>query len=193
MNCAGLAGSQRNLPRHHPPTIPGRAPRWRRVVAFAAAGLAVAALGIAAGYYFHPAPEVRVTRFSLQPPLRTTWGNGLAISPDGRRVAFVAVAGGKSSIWIHRLDRLDEAGTRELTGTNGAAFPPFWSPDGTSLGFFADGSLKTIPADGGPVQTVAAAPAPSGGTWNRDDVIVFSPDTIAACTVCTRTEVESPH
>jgi Tol biopolymer transport system component len=154
----------------------GRVPRWR-LLRLAPAALALAAVGIAAGYFLHPAPEVRYTRFDIQPPLRTVWGNGgLAISPDGRRVAFVAVSGGKSSIWIREVN---DTRTRNLAGTDGADIYLFWSPDGTSLGFFADKKLKTIPSNGGPVLSLADAPRPGGGTWNRDDVIVFAPDVVS--------------
>ena len=146
--------------------------RWR-LLTLVAAGLAVAAVGIAAGYFLHPSPELRLTRFDFQPPPGTTWGEGLAISPDGRRVAFVAVSGGKSSIWVRDLA---DTRTRQLDGTDGADFQLFWSPDSVSLGFFAGGKLKTIPADGGPVLPLADAPSPGGGTWNRDGVIVFSPE-----------------
>ena len=52
---------------------------------------------------------------------------------------------------------------------------PFWSPDGHSLGFFADGKLKTIDISGTVPQTLADAPSGWGGTWNRDDVILFAP------------------
>src|SRR5205085_3990514 len=53
---------------------------------------------------------------------------------------------------------------------------PFWSADSHSVGFFAGGKLKRIDADGGRLQTLADAPVPQGGTWNRDGVILFSRD-----------------
>ena len=52
---------------------------------------------------------------------------------------------------------------------------PFWSPDSRYIGFFAQGKLKKIAASGGPSQSLCDAPDGRGGTWNRDDVIVFSP------------------
>ena len=52
---------------------------------------------------------------------------------------------------------------------------PFWSPDGRSIGFFADGRLKRLDLDSGSIQTLATAFIPSGGTWNREGVILFSP------------------
>jgi Tol biopolymer transport system component len=55
------------------------------------------------------------------------------------------------------------------------AIRPFWSPDGRSLGFFADGKLKRVDLGGGLPQTLADAPYPLGGSWNSDGVIIFAP------------------
>ena len=63
---------------------------------------------------------------------------------------------------------------RPLPGTESGS-SPFWSPDGRSIGFFADVSLKRVDIDGGSVQTLAAGIAvPLGGTWNRDGTILFA-------------------
>ncbi len=50
---------------------------------------------------------------------------------------------------------------------------PFWSPDSRSIGFFANGELKRIDLAEGFVRTLAPAPNPRNGTWNRDGTIVF--------------------
>ncbi len=70
---------------------------------------------------------------------------------------------------------LQSGETKRLEGTAGAIFP-FWSFDGESIGFFADGKLKRIPAIGGPILVIADAPQGRGGTWGRDDTIVFAPN-----------------
>ena len=92
----------------------------------------------------------------------------VALSPDGARIALHGAAG-------LRVRDLETGETTALAGTDGAGFP-FWSPDGQSLGFFADGRLKRIAAGGGPVQVLADTPQGRGGTWSRSGEIVFAPD-----------------
>jgi eukaryotic-like serine/threonine-protein kinase len=105
---------------------------------------------------------------------RPRFGRGLALSPDGTRLALVA-PGSKGSLmlWVYSLDG---SGARALDGTEGAS-SPFWSPDGRSLAFVVDRKLKRIEAAGGPVQMVHdGARDFSTGTWNRDNVILFASD-----------------
>ena len=61
-----------------------------------------------------------------------------------------------------------------LAKTEGASLP-FWSPDSRAIGFFAQGSLKTIDIFTGGARSLAPAGGPRGGTWSRDGVIVFVP------------------
>jgi len=98
----------------------------------------------------------------------------LALSPDGRRLAFVASSAGKDLIWLRSLDSLS---AQPLSGTDGVFAPSgiFWSPDSHSIGFFAVGKLKRIEISGGPPQTVCDAPDARGGTWSREGVILFNP------------------
>jgi Tol biopolymer transport system component/predicted Ser/Thr protein kinase len=96
--------------------------------------------------------------------------NQAALSPDGATIAFVGYGPGASSLWVRTLA---DPEPRALAGTDGARLP-FWSPDGKALGFFAGGKLKRIFVAGGPPQLICDAPAPFGGTWGRNDVIVFA-------------------
>ena len=69
---------------------------------------------------------------------------------------------------------LDQVTALPLAGTEGASYP-FWAPDGRAIGFFADGKLKRIDLGSGGPQVLADAPSGRGGTWNRDDVLLFAP------------------
>jgi hypothetical protein len=53
---------------------------------------------------------------------------------------------------------------------------PFWSADSRDLGFFALGKVKRINASGGPVQELCEASNGRGGAWNKDGVILFTPN-----------------
>jgi Tol biopolymer transport system component/predicted Ser/Thr protein kinase len=114
---------------------------------------------------------VSATRSEIPAPPGTSVGS-IALSPDGRRLVFVGRSGRTSQLWVRLLDAV---AAQPIPGTNGADYP-FWSPDGQSLGFFADGKLKRVEVTGGDVQTLADAPNARGGTWNQMGRIVFSPN-----------------
>ncbi|HKO13085.1 MAG TPA: protein kinase [Acidobacteriaceae bacterium] len=124
-------------------------------------------------------PATRVYVSELSPPATANYafvaysGGPPALAPDGSRVAFCASgAGGGHRLWIRPLG----TGTAQpLEGTEGASFP-FWSPDGSALGFFAHGKLNRIDASGGPPMAIADAPSGRGGSWARDGTILFAPE-----------------
>ena len=123
-----------------------------------------------------PKPAVAF-RATLDPPMDAALipfdELGVALSPDGTQLAFVAIAGdGSKQIWVRDLSEMT---ARPLSETTGAWYP-FWSPDGRYLGFFADGKLKKIDLRGGSPQVLAEAPSGRGGSWSRGDVILFSPN-----------------
>ena len=95
-----------------------------------------------------------------------------ALSPDGRSLAFTARDdAGTLLLWVRTLT---EPAARSLAGTDGAQHP-FWSPDSQTIAFYANGRLKKIAASGGAVFTMCeAGMLAQGGTWNRDDVILFN-------------------
>ncbi len=98
------------------------------------------------------------------------------LSPDGRRVAFVAVSpDGQRTLWVRALDSADP---RVIDNSDDAMFP-FWSPDSHFLAFFAHGKLKTVDAGGGVPTVIADAPNARGGTWGDENVIVYTPETRA--------------
>ena len=119
-----------------------------------------------------PLAEPAETRLEITTPA-TTDPASMAISPDGQKVVFSAPsADGRPQLWIRLLD---DVTARPLASTEGARYP-FWSSDGESIGFFADGRLKRVTAEGGSVREIANAPLGLGGTWNQADTIVFSPN-----------------
>ncbi|PYQ67390.1 MAG: hypothetical protein DMF54_04360, partial [Acidobacteria bacterium] len=119
-----------------------------------------------------------VTRFLVLAPEKTMFtppgelsSAQMALSPDGRTLAFVANPGGaRPLLWIRPLDSLTAV---PLPGTEDALHP-FWSPDGRSLGFFTPTSLKRVEASGGTPQRLCDAVAGRGGSWSSQGVIVFS-------------------
>jgi eukaryotic-like serine/threonine-protein kinase len=146
-----------------------------RLAWIAAALLLLVSVILAAVVYLQPtAGDARAYKLSAIAPEKTILMPGQApvISPDGSRVAFVAVdETGRTLLYIRPLDSLT---AQPLAGTDGAALP-FWSPDGRSIGFFASGKLKKIETAGGQPVTLADAPIGRGGSWNRDGVIIFTP------------------
>ena len=111
------------------------------------------------------APELRLQ--IVTPP--TTDPLSMALSPDGRRLTFVATSDGTPRLWLRPLDSVT---AQPLPGTDGASYP-FWSPDSESIGFFAEGKLKRIDIGGGQPQTLAITSGARGGTWNANGVILF--------------------
>jgi Tol biopolymer transport system component len=167
--------------------MPALAPRrikTRELIAWASASLFVLATVALLVLYLRRTPvEVHAVRSFILPPEKSSFEFGgrraarMTVSPDGRRLAFVATtAEGGTLLWVRSLDALS---AQPLAGTEGATHP-FWSPDSRFLGFFAQGKLKRIDAAGGPPLALCDAPQGRGGTWNRDGVIVFAPNVSVA-------------
>jgi Tol biopolymer transport system component len=148
--------------------------RRREILAWSAAavcGTAAIATGIRA--LRSDAPKAAKYRFTLPPPPGWTFQlfqSLPAISPDGRTVAFVAVSEKGARMWVQPLDSRE---AREIPDTEGAG-SLFWSPDGRSIGFFAQEKLKRVPVAGGGVQVLCDSPLGFGGTWNEAGVILFA-------------------
>jgi tRNA A-37 threonylcarbamoyl transferase component Bud32 len=166
------AGSQVGMPR--PATTRGRS---RNMLAWA---VAVAAVVVAIGAVVlskKPTADSPAVYAYLQPPRGVLFSSStdrplpLAISRDGSTIAFCARDGeGPDLLWARSLGNDD---AHPIPGTEGAQ-GPFFSPDGRSLGFFANSELKRVDVAGGPVITLASGIDQRGGTWNRDGVILFT-------------------
>ncbi len=160
-----------------PSRVGNEANKTRSALALATVLLILTAASTAL-YFGFRADGREVLRFSLLLPERTrpTLLAHPAVSPDGRRVAYVlASAGGGQAIWIRDLNSLDAL---QLSGTEGAELP-FWSPGGESIGFFADDRIKRVDLAGSVAQTVCTVTpdhTASGASWNRNGEILFADD-----------------
>ena len=139
----------------------------------------LAAVVSALSYWRAVRAPARVITAEITPPdkvriLYEGYGGELALSPDGRALAFSAAdESGKTMLWVRSLDSL---AARSLPGTEGAGHP-FWSADNRTLGFFTASELKSVDAEGGPTVVVTGSNfANGGGSWNRDGTILFVPD-----------------
>ena len=151
---------------------------WQRPVP-AAVGL-LAAMAIPAAVVWgltRPGPAIpgEVTHFSVPVDTGHELYLGecprLALSPDGRTLAYVAA----EQLYLRRMDSLDSVA---LEGTAGAE-SPFFSPDGRMLGFVQGSDFKIRPVDGGPTTEIPGAGssgyACSGASWSPDGTIAFRP------------------
>jgi serine/threonine protein kinase/Tol biopolymer transport system component len=181
-----------------------RRQQTRRAWIFALAGAVGIALPAAVVTMFltkRPAPDIPTMRFTIAAPENTSYGLSLAIAPNGKLLAFVAASGGKDQLWIRPLDSLEG---HALDGTVGASLP-FWSPDNSSIGFFADGKVKRIDLSTGAIQPLCDAVDARGGSWGADGTILVAPDsrsplrrcgggkTASAVTELDRSKSESSH
>jgi Tol biopolymer transport system component len=156
-----------------PPSRPaGRRGIWIAGVAAAAvlglaAGLAIARRSASSG---KPLP----VRLQIALPENATLplAGTVAVSPDGRRIAFPVRLEGESSLYLRSLDALD---LRRVPGTEGAT-KPFWSPDAKQIGFVSGyQSLKRVDLSGGPAQTICRLPGfLEAASWSRDNVILLA-------------------
>jgi serine/threonine protein kinase len=154
------------------PAVSRLQPRPWNIAGWMVAGLLLLLLLGAAAWWLRGREMPSAMYFNSSVPFSASY---VSLSPDGRMLALVGFSdqANKNVIWIHQVG---VRGATVLQGTSGASYP-FWAPNGRSLGFFADGKLKTIDiASGRSAQVIADAPFGRGGSWNREGVILFTPD-----------------
>ena len=159
-----------------PDARPVAMPWSRSRVAVWIAAPAVAAAALFAGWRSLPEPAepARVTQLSVTLPVGVSLVSPPTVSPDGRRIAFAGRDSTGSRLFVRSLASRDAS---VVPGSEGAT-RPFWSADGTSLGFFAAGQLTTLMWPGGAPVALALAPFPYGATSNASGAILFAPDVI---------------
>jgi Tol biopolymer transport system component len=146
--------------------------RWPIALAAAAAAIVVTAV-LAFDRFAQPPPEM--VRFNVALPPGTTIARGItgtrmAVSPDGRRLAFVTTSAGVDRLWVQSLDSLTAQPL--VDGVES----PFWSPDSQFIGFFApgEGALKKVAVSGGPAVAICPAAVQDVATWHAHGGILFA-------------------
>jgi len=145
--------------------------RWRTVAI--AASLAVAALagGAAALKFLSPAPPPPVvTRFTISPPEGVEFSNTgrhfMSLDRVGSRIVYSA----GSQLYVRRLASLTSEpvpGTAIIPGV----VNPVFSPDGQSIAFYTDRTLRRVPVGGGTPFTLATEfPNPLGVCWSESGI-----------------------
>jgi Tol biopolymer transport system component len=142
----------------------------------AAGVVTVIAAAVAFVHFREQPPVAELTRFQIPLPVNARPAGPFPpqeVSPDGRKLAFVAAgADGKRQLWIRSLDSLE---ARLLPGIEPALAVPFWSYDSRFIAFLsADHKLKKVDVLGGPAQTLCVATAVWGGSWGRDGEILYA-------------------
>ena len=167
-----------------PPARPEAVAAWRRALPWTVAAVLAAAVVVLAIAIRSPTrtPPPATTVLAMDFPAglalllddRGLYGQTgrIAISRDGRRVAFVAGANDEAMLYLRNLD---SAGVVPIAGTTGAS-SPFFSPDGRWIGFFVPGKLRKVAVDGGKPIDLADASLDRGGVWCPDGSIVFPPN-----------------
>jgi len=139
----------------------------------AGVALVAAALTGAVAWSLRPVPALPpVLEVDIAATPGHSAGQTSALSPDGSHFVFQASdAGGRTQLWVRTFE---SGAVVRLAGTDDGR-NPFWSPDGTQIGFFADGRLKAVTVASGRVRVICdARGGRTAGTWNAQDVIVFS-------------------
>jgi len=180
-------------------------------VRWVSAVIMTAAVAGFAGWSLKPGPSTATSisgstaRLVIAPPPGEALAvdvTALAMSLDGRNVAYVAGQGSHRQIFLRGIDEFEST---PIPGTEGGD-NPFFSPDGQWIGFFANGKLKKVMRSGGMPVTISEvlAVASSAPSWESDDTIVFTPTSGASVwrvsasggpltAVTTLTENETSH
>ena len=162
-----------------PAPAAARAPRWTTATPWALAALAIAA---ATWLALGRAPASQgVQRTTLLPDPGTQIELDpatFAISPDGRRVVFVATdSTGRRGLWVR------EAGSLSPRRLCDIGLLPFWSPDGSQIAFFDKAALWRVRIADGIPERVCDSGFIRGGAWTPRDELLFSPGPVGGLVI----------
>ena len=165
-------GSVEAPPAGNGAAAPGRRTRHSAILI---GGIVVMTLGSAAfARWWTPATEAHLTTLSVVFPdgeRVPDWGPTVVLSPDAETIAYQ----GRGPIRLRRLDQLE---ARTLPGLDGSlnGRDPFYSPDGSSIGFFAPGKLFKMPTGGGKPEEIARLDIDFVGSadWGAHGEIVYA-------------------
>jgi serine/threonine-protein kinase len=147
-----------------------RRPHWQWALLVVATVVLTAALTAAVVWNMRPSPSAGPIRFSLVLPQDQRFTNPgrhlIAMSPDGTSIVYVA----NQQLYLRKLSEIE---ARPIPGTSANIVDtPFFSPDGRSVGFFADGKLEKIAITGSSaVEVCDSISNPYGAFWALDDEI----------------------
>jgi len=159
-----------------PMAIPARS-LWQRALPSVLTGLVVAVVAVGIAIWNRPAPAPQpVSRTVITLPagdrLPPADQRALALSPDGKLLAYVAIHDAVQQLYLRAIDGFE---AKAVAGTEGAT-APFFSPDSQWVGFHAAGKLKKVSVGGGAVVTLSDASALTfgyGASWGDNDTIAF--------------------
>ncbi len=166
--------SQSGSTASQPSAVESRSRRYKgAIIGMVAAAMMLGLLLVTLAH--RPAvSEYGIVRFSVALPpkqeLAADLTQAVAISPDGKRLAYVAAESGVAHLYVRRMDQFEPVAIPDSEGANF----PFFSPNGDWVAFFNQGKLKKAPSDGGRPVALCDMPAFFGGTWTPRDVIVVS-------------------
>ena len=162
-----------SVPAAVAPIAPARRtpPPWLPLAAGIVAGAAIAAL-VAAWVWPVPRPLPSLN-LAVDWPADVEWvgasGTGLALSPDGTHVAYIARRG-QETPGLHLRD-LRSGEIRELP-TAGVVINPFFSHDSTQVGFISGGKLWRAAVTGGaPFEIGSVDASDRGVAWSADGYV----------------------
>jgi serine/threonine-protein kinase len=150
---------------------------WQRALSWTGCLLAGAIIAGLAVWNLRPATTLRpVSRTVVTLPagdrLLSAEQRALALSPDGKLLAYVAIHNTLQQLYLRAVDNFE---AKAIAGTEGAT-APFFSPDGQWIGFHAAGKLKKVSVGGGGVVTLSDASGLTfghGASWGDDNTIAF--------------------